>query len=423
MIKTKKKVTIIAMGSRGDVQPYVALGSGLMQAGFSVCIATHRIFKEFVEEYGLEFAAVFPDDPRDFLLKSPGKMFLSGNPVISFIGSILFFGSFNTNLETMMDDCLNACVGSDAVLNTIVSPGLSIPEVLKIPCFVVGLWPASPTRQYPHPTMPYEFRGFFNLMGHKSAEYMMWVLFHSKTNKWRRSNKLNPISLSNGMFGYVRRKRYPWIFGYSPSILPRATDWPDTVNVTGYWFLSEHQRWNPPEYITEFLSKGAPPVYIGFGSMVYDDTSRLTSVVINALKRSGQRGILSSGWTGLGNAELPENIIKVDYVPHNWLFKKVSSVIYHGGSGTTAAVLKAGVPSLVVPFLADQYFWGRTVHRIGAALKPMPKRCLNEDNLTQAIDKLSLDDEIRENAVIISDKIKKENGIANAVDIIVKYLN
>ncbi|OWY59323.1 UDP-glucose--sterol glucosyltransferase, partial [cyanobacterium TDX16] len=146
----------------------------------------------------------------------------------------------------------------------------------------------------------------------------------------------------------------PVLYSYSPSVVPPPADYPASVAVTGYWFLDDAQDWQPPADLLAFLDAGAPPVYVGFGSMAGTDAAAKTRLVIAALQQSGQRGVLASGWGGLQASDLPESVFLLEQAPHDWLFPRMATVVHHGGAGTTAAGLRAGKPSVICPFIADQ---------------------------------------------------------------------
>ena len=169
-----------------------------------------------------------------------------------------------------------------------------------------------------------------------------------------------------------------------------------------------------------FLEASSPPIYIGFGSMTTRKPEETTALVINALKQTNQRAILASGWGGLQKADLPESIFMIDSIPHSWLFPRVAAVVHHGGAGTTAAGFSAGVPSIVIPFFADQPYWGQRVADLGVGPAPIPRQKLTVDRLAQAIQIAVTDKAMRQRAVDIGSKIQREDGIARAVEIIQK---
>jgi UDP:flavonoid glycosyltransferase YjiC (YdhE family) len=200
--------------------------------------------------------------------------------------------------------------------------------------------------------------------------------------------------------------------------IPFPKDWDDFIHVTGYWFLEQSARWEPPIDLVNFLQSGLPPVYIGFGSMVNRKPEETADLVLQALARTGQRGVLSSGWGGLRKEELPETVFMIGSMPHNWLFPKMAAVVHHGGVGTTAAGLWAGIPAIVTPFFGDQPFWGQRVYELGVGPRPIPRQRLTVDRLAESICCAVSDTAMREKAARLGEHIRAENGIARAVAVI-----
>jgi sterol 3beta-glucosyltransferase len=211
-------------------------------------------------------------------------------------------------------------------------------------------------------------------------------------------------------------QQYPTLYGFSPSVIPKPSDWHNT-EVTGYWFLDAATDWVPPADLMAFLQAGPPPVYIGFGSMGSRKPEETADLVLQAIARTGQRAILLSGWGGLSKADLPETVFMVESVPHSWLFSQVAAVVHHGGAGTTAAGLRAGVPSIVIPFFGDQPFWGQRVAKLGVGPEPIPRKQLTVERLAQAIRTAVTDRGMIRRAADLGAKIQAEDGVANAVAI------
>jgi sterol 3beta-glucosyltransferase len=170
--------------------------------------------------------------------------------------------------------------------------------------------------------------------------------------------------------------------------------------------------------LLDFLQAGKPPVYIGFGSMSSRDPERVTDIVLNALRITQQRGVILTGWKGLSGRDLPDHVLRLDFVPHEWLFPQMAAVVHHGGAGTTAAALRAGVPQVIVPFGVDQNLWAHQAHKIGVASRPIPRRRLTAERLAAAIAQSSNDPAMRQRASAISQHIQAEDGIARTVEMI-----
>jgi UDP:flavonoid glycosyltransferase YjiC (YdhE family) len=240
----------------------------------------------------------------------------------------------------------------------------------------------------------------------------MWELFGGSINRLRRDMlHLAPTSVQSWNYDDA-----PAIYGYSAHVIPRPPDWNANARVCGYWFLDAPPDFVPPADLMRFLDAGAPPVYIGFGSMNNRDPEATAALVLDALSQTGQRGVLLTGWSGLHAEDLPDTVFKLDAIPHDWLFPRMAAVVHHGGIGTTAAGLRAGVPSVVVPFFGDQPFWGARVYRLGVGAKPIPRKRLTAARLAEAISTVTEDMVLRERAAALGERIRAEDGVARAVE-------
>src|SRR5690606_27676135 len=182
---------------------------------------------------------------------------------------------------------------------------------------------------------------------------------------------------------HLRAQGEPHLFGYSRHLVAKPADWGPAHHVTGYWFLEPAEGLAAD--LEDFISSGEPPVYVGFGSGGTADGWRTAEIVVEATRRAGLRAVMSRGWGGLSLGELDDRVFVVDETPHGLLFPKMSAVVHHGGAGTTGAALRAGVPQVVVPFLADQAFWGSRVASVGAGPSPIPQRRLSVETLELAL--------------------------------------
>jgi sterol 3beta-glucosyltransferase len=194
------------------------------------------------------------------------------------------------------------------------------------------------------------------------------------------------------------------------------------VHITGYWFQDNLDEWHPSAELEAFLEKGERPIYVGFGSMAGRQPEHFAGIVLEALAQTGQRGVLATGWGGMNVMNIPKNVFVLDSAPHGWLFPRMSVVVHHGGAGTTAEGLRAGVPSVIVPFIVDQLFWGKRVRELGAGPEPIKAKRLTPDNLAEAIHRVTTDPMMRQRADEIGITIRTEDGTGNAVNIVKQYL-
>jgi UDP:flavonoid glycosyltransferase YjiC (YdhE family) len=331
----------------------------------------------------------------------------------------------NPILEKFCNDAWKACQGAEAIIHSLFgNVGYHIAEALNIPCIAAPLQPITRTRVFPFMYM-YGRRNLGdtgNMLTYKLHEQLFWQPVRRITNTWRQTVLNLPKLGFFGPFAEQYRTKQPFLYGFSPAVLPRPSDWPESHHITGYWFLDSHTDWNVPPDLVEFIKAGTPPVYVGFGSMVGHNPEELTQCVVQALKSTGQRGILLTGWSGLCDPETADNVFVVKSVPHDWLFPRMAAVVHHGGAGTTAAGLRAGIPSIIVPFFADQFLWGARVESLGVGPSPIPRSKLTTETLMHAITTTLTDQRIKKCANSLGKRIRAEDGVQKACKILHTYL-
>jgi UDP:flavonoid glycosyltransferase YjiC (YdhE family) len=269
----------------------------------------------------------------------------------------------------------------------------------------------------PHGRLTFELGGFLR-------QQFEWVMFRPHINRWRRES----LGLGRAPFWgndkLIKARRIPLLCAYSPTIYPRRADWPAWLHVTGYYFLDQPEAWEPPAALTAFLESGPPPVYIGFGSLLHQgDVQNMTDLVLRALATSGQRGILAAGWSDFGQRlALPASVLAIDSAPHDWLSPRMAAVVHHGGAGTTAAGIRAGVPNILIPVAWDQPFWGQRVASLGIGPLPIPPKQLTAERLAAAIEMAVQNQPMRERAVQFGAQIRAEDGLGQTLTLLESYL-
>jgi sterol 3beta-glucosyltransferase len=413
------RIMIMAMGSRGDVQPYIALGKGLKAAGHSVRLATHENFESLVNSYELEFyplkgnVQAFLEDPENRQLLESGN-FLAINARTA-----------KASQQAAIDWANGGLVASQGIDLLIAGVGglflsVSLAKKLKIPLLQAYIFPFTPTQDFPAILFPQsiaKFGGAVNRLSHHVFRQIMWQGARTGDGLARQQVLDLPTAPFWGDYHSVHLQRYPILYGLSPSVIAKPSDWQNT-HMTGYWFLDEPHDWPPPLALLEFLQSGSPPVFIGFGSMVSRNPEETADLVLQAISLTGQRAILQSGWRGLSKTDLPDTVFMVDSIPHSWLFPRVAAVVHHGGAGTTAAGLRAGIPTIVIPVFGDQPFWGHRVTELGVGTVPIPRKDLTAERLAKAIQKVMNDSAMRQRAAELGTKIQAEDGVTNAVAIV-----
>jgi len=410
-----RKITILALGSRGDVQPFVPLGQALQRAGHHVRVATFTAFAPLIQRAGLTFAAL-PGDAQALLRSATQGGQLFGHSPVATIRTLA--RSYGT-LIRRLPEAIAALDDTQLVLNQLPSFlfGGDLAEHLGVPWAVVAVLPITRTQFRPLVGFPHgpSWVPGYNQLTYSLGEQVGWQLFRSTVNRLRRHWRLAPLPLWGGISALYRR-RVPFICGFSAHVVPRPPDWGPQIHLTGWWY-PEELAWEPPEPLRRFLAAGPPPVFIGFGSMPVADPAGVTALVIEAVRRSGLRAILHAGWAGLGGS-LPPDVFPIDDVPYGWLFPRMAGVAHHGGSGTTGFALRAGVPSLIIPFAFDQPFWGQRTAALGAGSPPLPYQELEAGQLADTLQQLVNDPRLQAGARAIGRRLEAEDGVVRAATLI-----
>jgi len=407
------KILIATLGSRGDVQPYLALAVGLQRAGHRVTLTAPQTFAGWIQSYGVDVAPV-QFNPQEAMQKlgQTGGGLRSLNAMLKIV---------REGMTAAQADVWQAAQDTDFFIQSATGMGAMETAALRgIPAAFAYLFPFAPTRSFPMFWLPFRFSlgGGYNLLTHKLMARLLWRFGGSLNNQWRGRLGLKPWRSEREMFAYARALKTPFLYGYSPSLLPPPADWDEQQQVTGYWFLSAAADWQPPAALAQFLADGSPPVYVGFGSTRLKNAERQTRVVLEALALSGQRAVLSTGWGGLAQGSAPANIFFVADVPHDWLFARVTAVVHHGGAGTTSAGLRAGIPSIIAPFGGDQWSWADLVVKAGVGLRVGSGQRIRAKQLAAAMETVITDPTLRQRANAFGDAIRAENGIARAIQLI-----
>ncbi len=426
------RVTITTAGSRGDVQPYVALGLGLAEAGHEVTLAAPATFEGLVRGRGLGFSRLGLN-PLDAIRRE-----LEGGDANLLQFAWRARSILGPAAKEDLRAYLEACKEADAVVYSSVGfLGFKVAGDLGIPRVGAMYGPLlNPTRLFPCSFLPAPsgrlriperkvgglLRGLYNRLSYPLAQQALWQPMRAPMNGALRDEPgLSPFPLS-GPFGEFGRSREPVLNGWSRHVLPHPPGWGPQLTTTGYWFLDRPRDWRPPRALADFLASGPPPVSVGFGSMAGADPEGTTDLVLRALRLAGRRGVLLTGWGGLSNADLPDEVFEVEEVPHDWLFGQAAAAVHHGGAGTTAASLRAGIPTVVVPHFADQSFWGARVAGLGAGPRPIPRARLSAERLAEAIRRATGDAGIRERARSLGESIRAEKGVERAVEAFERYV-
>ena len=385
------KIFIITVGSRGDVQPYVALGKGLKGAGHHVTICTCSSFESFIKDHGLDYGYMNNDFIKLVDSEAGREAIEGGDKFFGLLKSMFtLLKEAKTLNREMLKDSWKAAQAAEpdivifhpkALAGSHIAEKLKVPAVMAVPVPVIV-----PTAEFAALGFPdMKLGNWYNRLSY-AVLHKGYHSYDDVVNEFRKDLlKLGKLPKSTPPIQMANGRPIPVLHSYSELVWPRPADWPDTAHITGYWFLDQREDWKPTPELAAFLDSGEAPVYVGFGSMAGRNPQKITGIVVEALQKANVRGIIATGWGGLDASDLPENLIKIGSAPHEWLFPRVSAVVHHGGAGTTAAGLRAGRPTVVCPFMIDQPYWGDRVHSLGVGSKPIPQKKLTADKLAQAI--------------------------------------
>lgn len=405
------RLVVLTYGTEGDTRPLAVLSRALRDAGHKVILLADGGTLRSAEDLGVPYAAMAGDMRAMLQPGSQVSSAVSGKNSLSATTQALARIA-NENTGAWMRQVLETATGSDGIIVSGLAAfvGFSAAEKLSIPVIGVGMIPLTPTSEFPSPFVPEQWMPrWLNRFSYRLVNEALWRAFRQATNEARAKAGLAP--------GRKIWLGHPMLYGISPTLVARPADWPANAWMCGQW-VRTHREWDAPRPLQDFLSAGEAPIYVGFGSMAGFNQRALLDVVIAAV--AGRRVVFYPGWGYLGlNGEdamkLPPNFFVLSDTPHDWLFPRTSVVIHHGGSGTTHSAARAGVPSIVLPFAADQFFWARQSQKRGIAPVAVSGPKVTAAILSRAIEATQTP-EMRERASEIGARMRLEDGLAKAVE-------
>lgn len=411
------RIAVFAVGTMGDIRPFLALSHGLMKKGHRVTLAADRNFEGLIRKFGVDYAPLTAD--YEELMRAAPEMIENGMNVVK-VGRIMR-GKLGAMASHWADEGRAAAEGAELLIGqgpaTILVASLS--DALGIPCLQAQLQPMTPCRDIPPmmlPPMRFRLPGFVNLGLYHALRMMTWQMFAPAINGVLRKNLgLKPYDWRGPYYGGPASRRRV-LYAWSEHILPKSRDWTADQQVTGFWFLDEGEVWQPPEDLTAFLDAGEKPLYVGFGSMLSKDAERITRIVLEAIRLAGCRAVVATGWGGItADPSLrSDKVFVLKQAPHDWLFPRMAAAFHHGGAGTTAAAARAGIPSLVMPFITEQGFWSNQLEKLGAAPHFVDRKTVTAEQMAQSI-RAALAPRLAVNAARLGEKIRAEHGVERAI--------
>ncbi len=412
-------ITILCGGTRGDVQPYLALAIELKKMGKEVRIAVTRNHEALIRSYGIDFFSIDVDINS---LNIDQNMIREAQQADNPLKMFFSFQKMKKFGVHMVGHYYDACEGSEAI---VYHPGMAIghfaAKKMGIPSILASPFPLNKTKEQTSvilygkvPNKPW-----LNPFSYTLLQNMLWMTSDDSLKPfWK--EKFGHLPADYGCpFERHNNQRHPAIVSCSNYIFPRPTDWNKHIHQNGYWFLEEQDEYIPPTELMDFLNSGEKPIFIGFGSMsIEENKDRLLKILLDGLSKTGKRAIIS----GFGNHQTnPDNVFMINNIPHSWLFSKVSAVCHHGGAGTSAAGFRAGIPSIIFPFALDQYAWAQRAYELGVGPKPIAIKKLNSEKFADSI-RYAMQEKIVSNAKELAQNIAAENGARDSAKIIMASL-
>lgn len=413
------RIALLTYGTRGDVEPFLALAMGLQRAGFQPRVAAPAAFATLADEAGIPFQPL----PGDLAALAHEMVTQAGTNwprmvvALSRFVAPLAARAFRLVIELASD--------ADLIVHSFLMTraGFEVAERQGIPSISAQFFPVfAPTASFPAVVFPdLPLGGLYRRLTHAFVTQVFW---RGGDLLYRRARKEDPglPPLSGWPFAAPGPSRPPILFAFSRYVVPPPPDWAGIAEVTGYWPLGAPPGWSPPVDLERFLDQGAPPVYIGLGSGGPAEGGAWIASARAALEQVGARGVLDLGSSASPKEPLPPSILAIRGIPHAWLFPCMAAVVHHGGAGTTGAGLMAGKPTVVIPTASDQPFWGRRVHALGAGPAPIPVRALTAGKLAEAISTATTEAAMRTSAANLGKQVRTEDGVGAAVERIARLL-
>ena len=418
------RVTVLTVGTNGDVDPMIALAGGLVDQGVDVRMATHMDHRRVCIDRGMAFYPM-PGDTRAFYETEEGRAFREpGRGIRSIAG---FYGKALPYFTAQLARAITYCIDSSekVILDYSMAWAAPFAHQRRVPAAVASIFPSLPTRTLPPLWQPGWSR--FGPVGQRVGHWTVDALNRAGSGPMvaimgAEAKRLG-LPVQSSRQSLRRLRALPTVVGVSPAVIPQPPDWPAQARVVGYWRRPMDPEWTAPNHVTDFLAAGDPPVAVGFSSVVAPDPRALAQTVVDAARRAGQRVLLLRGWGAFDpDSVAGDDVLVVDRLPHEWLLPRVCAFVHHGGVGSSAAAYQAGVPQVVVPFCLDQPFWGYRALALGVASASIPIQELKMEALARAIGEAVCDPRYRIRAQELAASIAADDGVRAGADFLIEHL-
>jgi sterol 3beta-glucosyltransferase len=410
------RVLIASAGGRGDVAPFTGLGTAIRAAGHSVTITSNDEYESLVVGCGLEFR---PLPGTRGMFDDPRWMQDLGGPASAAKLIRLLAEHVRTLNKAILAVARLDAPDVLALSGIATVAGYHVAEGLGLPGMDLLLQPGHTTAEFPPSFVTgRSFGRFGNRAAGMAMTTALALAMAGSAREIRRELGLPRRGLREALTGEPDGSRWPVFYGFSPAVVPRPADWPDRCQVAGYWWPRRPAGWRPPAELEEFLNSGPPPVFFGFGDMTPDDPGQFIELATAAGRRAGVRQVIQAEQTDPASAGRPGDSIVIGDLPHDWLFPKMAAVVHHAGAGTAAAGLRAGVPAVTVPVLADQPFYAARLAALGVGPPPIPRRRLTVAALAAAIRDAVARPSYRTRADALSRRLASEDGAAPVISML-----
>ncbi len=417
-------IGIFTYGTRGDLQPYVALALGLMDKGHKVTLSATEDFKEFVEGFGVAFQPLW-GNAETMMNSNEGQSILQTENAIKLMK--YYFKVLHDNREPLRKSYYDAISKVDFIIaNSMTLPIVSAiaEKQNKKVALTYFMPPVVPTKEFPLGDFDFFNFPWYNKLTYKIAQGFFWKFIKQDTNEYRK--ELGLLELKENLVTYLDKQKILDLYCISQSLIPQPKDWESHHKITGFINIPKHKRDEhfldkTPIELTEWLKQGDKPIYIGFGSNGVGNTEKFNKILTEILEQTNERILFCKGWSQFDNLPKHRNLFVTKYVNHETILPQCKLGVFHGGAGTLATMLRHNLPVIIVSFYTDQPTWGKIVERKKLGVH-IPVKTLSADKLISAIQKVQVK-EIENNVSIVGQQIRNENGLDNAIIEIEKYFN